>query len=92
MTVKDYNDIIIGNMKLALDDCEVTGPDEAAFGNFEGYTTQMRAVAEKLKITYWVTCIESDTDFIQITSWTLQSKEAANKTILSDVVKTFKLK
>ena len=58
-TVLDYMGVLVDQMGEAMEDMTATPAEALTVGD---------------RIAYWLTCVETDTDFVQITGWTLQSR------------------
>lgn len=78
VTLEDYRNAVIGQMEDTVEDALVSQAEPFSVNGRTGYLTEVRGTMEGINITYWVTCLETNTDFVQITGWTLRSREEKN--------------
>ncbi|HIW73826.1 MAG TPA: hypothetical protein H9684_05850 [Firmicutes bacterium] len=74
VTARDYMDVLIEQMSWTVEDMTFTPAETVTVGGREGYLSRIDGAVDGLKVTYWLTCVETSADFVQITAWTLQSK------------------
>ena len=75
VTLEDYQNAVIGQMEGSVEGASVSPAESLDIHGRTGYLTEIRGTVDSVKFTYWVTCLETTTDFVQITGWTLQSRE-----------------
>jgi hypothetical protein len=74
MTIKDYYEIIMNNIKTKMDISESTEPQEVMINNYPGLLYEIHGEVEKIKVGYLCAIVETDEYFHQIMTWTLESK------------------
>ena len=73
-TVLDYMGVLVDQMGEAMEDMTATPAEALTVGERTWYLSRIEGVVDGYRIAYWLTCVETDTDFVQITGWTLQSR------------------
>ncbi len=73
VTVQDYMELLVEQMGLSIQDMHETPMGEVSVGGRTGYLSRLDGAIDGYKVTYWLTCVETSSDFVQITGWTLQS-------------------
>ncbi len=74
VTIRDYMDVLLEQMEYSVEDMTFTPAETVSVSGRSGYLTQIEGAVDGIKITYWLTCVEMEEDFVQITGWTMQSK------------------
>ncbi len=73
VTVQDYMELLVEQMGLSIQDMRETPMGEVSVGGRTGYLSRLDGAIDGYEVTYWLTCVETSSDFVQITGWTLQS-------------------
>ena len=73
VTVQDYMELLVEQMGLSIQDMRETPMGEVSVGGRTGYLSRLDGTIDGYEVTYWLTCVETSSDFVQITGWTLQS-------------------
>ena len=73
VTVQDYMELLVEQMGLSIQDMHETPMGEVSVGGRTGYLSRLDGAIDGYEVTYWLTCVETSSDFVQITGWTLQS-------------------
>lgn len=89
-TVDDYYNIILENFKTGLENANLHPPVKTTVNGKKALQFEVQGEVNKIKAAYIVTIVETDKNFHQIMSWTLQSRYEKNKAELLDVVSSFK--
>ncbi|HJD23573.1 MAG TPA: hypothetical protein H9694_05440 [Firmicutes bacterium] len=73
VTVQGYMELLIEQMGLSVQNMHETPMGEVSVGGRTGYLSRLDGTIDGYEVTYWLTCVETSSDFVQITGWTLQS-------------------
>lgn len=73
VTVQDYMELLVEQMGLSIQDMRETPMGEVSVGGRTGYLSRLDGAIDGYEVTYWLTCVGTSSDFVQITGWTLQS-------------------
>ena len=89
-TLKDYYDVISGNMASGIQNAELSEPKEITINRQKALQFKLTGELDKIKVAYLTTVIESEDNFHQIISWTLQSKYDEYQKIYEEIANSFK--
>ena len=88
-TVGEYSEIIMKNMKAALDAAEgLEIKDATVATDLAAKQFELAGSVEKVKIKYFVTCVKNDGVFYQFISWSIQSKYDEAKPVFENILKS----
>lgn len=90
LTLKDYSELVINNMKTALKNFDAKSPIEIKIDNKQAYQYIVTGELNKVKISYIITTIEGKDSFYTINTWTLYNKYEENNKLLKNITNTFK--
>ena len=74
VTVEDYINAVLQQMESGVGGMTAGEVKPVSVDGREGLTAEVQGSVNGYKVVYWVTCLKTDEDFVQITGWTLQSK------------------
>ena len=86
-TVDDYADIIINNMKPAVENAVVSNLDNTTIGeNITAKQIELAGLVSGIKVKYFITFFKSNDVFYQFTAWSLQSKYDQAKPVFDSII------
>ncbi len=91
MTLQEYHDLIIGNMKESIDNFEASEPTETDLNGNKAILVEIKGSVDKIKVVYWIYTLESTNNFTQVIGWTLQKDGEKNKEAIMKVMNSFKI-
>lgn len=91
MTLQEYHDLIINNMKKSVDNFESSQQTETELNGNKAILVEIKGSVEKIKVVYWIYTLESTDNFTQVIGWTLQKDSEKNKEAIMNVMNSFKI-
>ncbi|MFA7628924.1 MAG: hypothetical protein WCY37_06005, partial [Candidatus Dojkabacteria bacterium] len=89
-TLEDFYDLVIINMKAAMQNASLTQPVNEMLNGAEAMSVELSGTVEKMKVTYFITLYKTKSSFTQVIGWTLLSKTDENREIITQAVRSFK--
>lgn len=89
-SLQEYFDIVTDSFLDSLDKVEQGDVKEVTINGNKGLQYTVDASIDNLKIVYFVTIIETPTDYGQLITWTLKSKWDEHKDEYNDIINSFK--
>lgn len=89
-SLQQYFDIVTESFLASLDKVEQGDIEEVTINGNKGLQYTIEASLDNLKIVYFVTIIETPTDYGQLITWTLKSKWDEHKNEYNDIINSFK--
>ena len=85
-TLEDVTELLIAEIADGSQDGVVSGRAAVQIDGRSGYTAQVDGMVEGLAFTYWISCMETDGQFVEIVGWTLADMAADNKEDIQTVM------
>ena len=85
-TLEDVTELLIAEIADGSQDGVVSGRAAVQIDGRSGYTAQVDGTVEGLAFTYWISCMETDGQFVEIVGWTLADMAADNKEDIQTVM------
>ena len=87
-SVGDYADIIRTSMETVIETPEATEITDSVVGGVAAKQFELSGSVNKIKVTYFITCVENDGMFHQFTAWSLQSKYDEAKPVFESILES----
>jgi hypothetical protein len=90
MTLEQFTDITLDSMKANVASADSTPPLPMKINGNSARQYVLQGAVKNVKVTYFITTVETSAHFHQIITWTLTSRISKNQTTLQSVTETFR--
>lgn len=90
MTLDDYAELILKDFKTKVENVEQTDTKTLTISGYPAKQMEFSGVIDKIKIKWIYTFVDTPKNFHQIMAWTTFSQYESNKSVLLDVINSFK--
>ncbi|MBC8611667.1 hypothetical protein H8702_11255 [Massilimaliae timonensis] len=88
MNFKEYTTVILHNIASNMENAVIDQTADIAIQETPATLTGISGSSDQIKVQYWVYTVETQQDFLQVVTCTLQSKAEETKPLIEQVVGT----
>ena len=86
MTLEDVTDILVQEIAGGVTGGTVSEESTVQIAGRSASIARVDGTVDNLKVTYWISCLETDDSFVEILGWTLANRANANKKDIQSVM------
>ena len=84
-----FTEVTRRQMLRKATDADATEPVPVSINGIDGRQYELDGIVNNIKVSYLVTALETESNYHQIVTWTLQSRKAKNHDALLEVTRSF---
>ncbi len=90
-TLEEVAELLVAEIADGSQNGTISGRTTVQVDGLTGYTAQVDGTVENLSFTYWISCVETDGQFVEIVGWTLADMAADNKEDIQTVMHSLQI-
>ena len=90
LTVKDYTTLYVNAFSGNTPDAEISEIGAVRIGELDGYSYEVKGEFDNMKLVYFITCVQTDTEIVHLMGWSVQSQADEAREVIRGIVGSFR--